>query len=217
MVSAIRFRHRRAARSLCRCNGECPAYGDLDEDARETMQACPSPNDVATPDARTSPTRRDARSISATAVRPTAKQRGRMSAGRRDAIRRAVLARDAYACQVCWARATQVDHIISAARGGPFTAENLRAICAPCNPTQGRALTGGKGGAASSRVLAARRPPSRVPRVRRRNEHGRAGRRKVIGATHGFARRPVPWGARPSVAMVVSARAAGGFRPLSSA
>ena len=47
---------------------------------------------------------------------PSSRQRGRISARRRDAIRRAVLARDHHACQVCGKPATQVDHVVPAAR-----------------------------------------------------------------------------------------------------
>ena len=51
------------------------------------------------------------------------------------ALRREILKRDRYVCQVCGARADAVDHIIPW-REAPmlaFEPENCRAICTPCN------------------------------------------------------------------------------------
>jgi 5-methylcytosine-specific restriction endonuclease McrA len=95
------------------------------------IQRCSYPGCLAlTKEARCPVHRTDQRS-------PSSRQRGRMSARRRDAIRRAVLHRDHHICAECGARATQVDHTVPAARGGPFTMANLRAICSPCNQRKG--------------------------------------------------------------------------------
>jgi len=53
-------------------------------------------------------------------------------------VRRHVLDRDQYRCQIampgCTVTATQVDHVIPLAFGGsPFDMANLRASCASCN------------------------------------------------------------------------------------
>jgi 5-methylcytosine-specific restriction enzyme A len=53
-------------------------------------------------------------------------------------LRRKVLERDGYQCQVrgphCTGHATQVDHIINTAAGGPeLDPGNCQAICSPCN------------------------------------------------------------------------------------
>ena len=54
------------------------------------------------------------------------------------ALRRKILARDGGLCQIqapgCTLRATQVDHIVPVAKGGPWwEPSNLRSACARCN------------------------------------------------------------------------------------
>jgi 5-methylcytosine-specific restriction endonuclease McrA len=54
------------------------------------------------------------------------------------AVRRLVLARDGYVCQVrrpkCTFKATQVDHVVSVTNGGPrLDPSNLVATCRSCN------------------------------------------------------------------------------------
>jgi 5-methylcytosine-specific restriction endonuclease McrA len=57
---------------------------------------------------------------------------------RRKITRRAVFARDGWACQYCGARANlTVDHVIPRSKGGPSTWENIVASCAPCNRRKG--------------------------------------------------------------------------------
>lgn len=53
-------------------------------------------------------------------------------------VRLAVLERDGYECRLrlpgCLGRATEVDHIVPRAAGGPvFDLDNLRAACRSCN------------------------------------------------------------------------------------
>lgn len=48
-----------------------------------------------------------------------------------------VLKRDGYICQYCGEEATQVDHVISRAKGGGHELENLVACCAKCNQLKG--------------------------------------------------------------------------------
>lgn len=53
-------------------------------------------------------------------------------------VRAAVLQRDGYQCRLrlpgCLGRATEVDHIVPRAAGGPvFDLDNLRAVCASCH------------------------------------------------------------------------------------
>ena len=57
-------------------------------------------------------------------------------------LRKAVLARDNWQCQLklpgCKQRATQVDHIIGLAQGGPaWDPTNLRSSCRSCNVAKG--------------------------------------------------------------------------------
>ena len=53
---------------------------------------------------------------------------------KRKITRRAVFARDGWACQYCGARANlTVDHVIPRSKGGASTWENIVASCAPCN------------------------------------------------------------------------------------
>lgn len=59
-------------------------------------------------------------------------------------MRRTVLARDRYVCQLaypgCHGRATEADHIVPRLFGGPDTLDNLRAACAHCNRRRGVGL-----------------------------------------------------------------------------
>lgn len=62
-------------------------------------------------------------------------------AQRRRVTRRAVFARDGWACQYCGSQATlTVDHVIPRSKGGPSTWENIVAACAPCNRRKGDRL-----------------------------------------------------------------------------
>lgn len=55
-------------------------------------------------------------------------------------VRRYVLDRDGWTCQLCGGSANAVDHIVSLVDGGhPFDPLNLRAICRPCNSRRGAA------------------------------------------------------------------------------
>ena len=49
------------------------------------------------------------------------------------ALRLACLERDGWICADCGGRATDADHVIPRALGGPDTLENLRALCGPCH------------------------------------------------------------------------------------
>jgi 5-methylcytosine-specific restriction endonuclease McrA len=51
-----------------------------------------------------------------------------------------ILARDHFTCWRCGGRATEVDHIIPHALGGPTTPDNLRAACRRCNRSSGGRL-----------------------------------------------------------------------------
>src|SRR6476646_12079122 len=56
----------------------------------------------------------------------------------RKITRRAVFARDGWACQYCGSRTTlTVDHVSPRSKGGPSTWENIVASCAPCNRRKG--------------------------------------------------------------------------------
>src|SRR3954449_341517 len=60
---------------------------------------------------------------------------------RRKITRRAVFARDGWACQYCGSQTTlTVDHVIPRSKGGPSTWENIVASCAPCNRRKGDRL-----------------------------------------------------------------------------
>uniref|UniRef100_A0A6J5ZIW7 Unannotated protein n=1 Tax=freshwater metagenome TaxID=449393 RepID=A0A6J5ZIW7_9ZZZZ len=53
---------------------------------------------------------------------------------KRRITRRAVFARDGWACQYCGTGSNlTVDHVIPRSKGGPSTWENIVASCAPCN------------------------------------------------------------------------------------
>ena len=57
---------------------------------------------------------------------------------RRKITRRAVCARDGWACQYCGSRANlTVDHVIPRSKGGASDWENIVASCAPCNRRKG--------------------------------------------------------------------------------
>jgi 5-methylcytosine-specific restriction endonuclease McrA len=62
-------------------------------------------------------------------------------AHRRKITRRAVFARDGWACQYCGSRANlTVDHVIPRSKGGSSNWENIVASCAPCNRRKGDRL-----------------------------------------------------------------------------
>jgi 5-methylcytosine-specific restriction endonuclease McrA len=48
-------------------------------------------------------------------------------------LRKLILSRDSYICWMCGGRATVVDHLVPASRGGTDEPENLAAACAHCN------------------------------------------------------------------------------------
>jgi len=57
---------------------------------------------------------------------------------RRKITRRAVFARDGWACQYCGSRSNlTVDHVVPRSKGGISTWENIVASCAPCNRRKG--------------------------------------------------------------------------------
>lgn len=57
-------------------------------------------------------------------------------------VRRLVLERDGYRCQIrgprCLTIATQADHIVLKSQGGTDHPDNLRASCGPCNQSAKR-------------------------------------------------------------------------------
>jgi 5-methylcytosine-specific restriction endonuclease McrA len=60
---------------------------------------------------------------------------------RRKITRRAVFARDGWACQYCGSRSTlTVDHVVPRSKGGSSTWDNIVASCAPCNRRKGDQL-----------------------------------------------------------------------------
>lgn len=62
-------------------------------------------------------------------------------AHRRKITRRAVFARDGWACQYCGAGSNlTVDHVIPRSKGGLSSWENIVASCAPCNRRKGDRL-----------------------------------------------------------------------------
>jgi 5-methylcytosine-specific restriction endonuclease McrA len=76
---------------------------------------------------------------------------------RRKITRRAVFARDGWACQYCGSRTSlTVDHVIPRSKGGSSEWENIVASCAPCNRRKGDRLINQAG-------MSLRRKP-RVPR-----------------------------------------------------
>ena len=57
---------------------------------------------------------------------------------KRKITRRAVFARDGWACQYCGSRSNlTVDHVIPRSKGGSSNWENIVASCAPCNRRKG--------------------------------------------------------------------------------
>jgi 5-methylcytosine-specific restriction endonuclease McrA len=57
---------------------------------------------------------------------------------RRKITRRAVFARDGWACQYCGSRSNlTVDHVIPRSKGGASSWDNIVASCAPCNRRKG--------------------------------------------------------------------------------
>jgi 5-methylcytosine-specific restriction endonuclease McrA len=62
-------------------------------------------------------------------------------AHRRKITRRAVFARDGWACQYCGSSSNlTVDHVIPRSKGGSSNWENIVASCAPCNRRKGDRL-----------------------------------------------------------------------------
>jgi 5-methylcytosine-specific restriction endonuclease McrA len=62
-------------------------------------------------------------------------------AHRRKITRRAVFARDGWACQYCGSRSNlTVDHVIPRSKGGLSNWENIVASCGPCNRRKGDSL-----------------------------------------------------------------------------
>jgi 5-methylcytosine-specific restriction endonuclease McrA len=60
---------------------------------------------------------------------------------RRKITRRAVFARDGWACQYCGSRSSlTVDHVVPRSKGGGSTWDNIVASCAPCNRRKGDQL-----------------------------------------------------------------------------
>ena len=60
---------------------------------------------------------------------------------RRKITRRAVFARDGWACQYCGSRSNlTVDHVVPKSKGGASSWENIVASCAPCNRRKGNSL-----------------------------------------------------------------------------
>ena len=60
----------------------------------------------------------------------------------RKITRRAVFARDAWACQYCGSKhgSLTVDHVVPRSKGGGSTWENIVTCCAPCNRRKGDRL-----------------------------------------------------------------------------
>jgi 5-methylcytosine-specific restriction protein A len=70
--------------------------------------------------------------------RHKASRHARGYGGAWERLRKAILIRDGFACQVCKQQgvlcaATQVDHIIPKSRGGTDERDNLQAICGSCH------------------------------------------------------------------------------------
>jgi len=60
---------------------------------------------------------------------------------RRKITRRAVFARDGWACQYCGSRSSlTVDHVVPKSKGGASSWDNIVASCAPCNRRKGNSL-----------------------------------------------------------------------------
>lgn len=57
-----------------------------------------------------------------------------------EALRQAVLERDAYTCLYCGGIATTVDHVVPKAMGGEDREDNCVASCSPCNLRKGSKL-----------------------------------------------------------------------------
>ena len=74
-------------------------------------------------------------------------------AHRRKITRRAVFARDGWACQYCGSRSNlTVDHVIPRSKGGSSSWENIVASCAPCNRRKGDRLPAPGGDAPAARA-----------------------------------------------------------------
>ena len=91
---------------------------------------------------------------------------------RRKITRRAVFARDGWACQYCGARSNlTVDHVIPRSKGGSSDWENIVASCAPCNRRKGDRLPGQAG--MHPRRRPARAEPARLHPRRQPDDPGR--------------------------------------------
>ena len=74
-------------------------------------------------------------------IRLTTYVRVPRDAHKRKITRRAVFARDGWACQYCGSRSNlTVDHLIPRSKGGSSNWENIVASCAPCNRRKGDRL-----------------------------------------------------------------------------
>ena len=81
-------------------------------------------------------------------------------ARQRRITRRAVFARDGWACQYCGSTGTlTVDHVIPRSKGGDSSWENIVASCAPCNRRKGDRLP------AQAGMHPRRRPTAPSPHV----------------------------------------------------
>ena len=79
---------------------------------------------------------------------------------RRKITRRAVFARDGWACQYCGARSNlTVDHVIPRSKGGSSEWDNIVASCAPCNRRKGDLLP------AQANMIPKRTPRAPHPQV----------------------------------------------------
>ena len=86
-------------------------------------------------------------------------------------LRKTVLERDGYECQIrgyrCKGQATEVDHIVPHIAGGDEQLTNLRAACKPCNSAAGaRQRTGG---------AFLTHPPTHRPPISNLSPQGRSG------------------------------------------
>lgn len=78
---------------------------------------------------------------------------------RRRVSRRAVFARDGWACQYCGnQKALTIDHVIPRSKGGPNAWENVVACCTACNKRKGDSLLHEAG----MKLTRPPRPPSRT-------------------------------------------------------
>ena len=107
---------------------------------------------------------------------------------RRKITRRAVFARDGWACQYCGSRSNlTVDHVIPRSKGGDSSWENIVASCAPCNRRKGDRLPDqAEHAPAPAPTRAAARTSSSTSPARRSRRPGDSG-----------CPRRAPWPTRP--------------------